>query len=84
MIQVPMTEAQFASATRRLADNGIHLEGREGTLTKDGITANYNYNGSTLTIDITERPFLLPLSLIEGRLQSYFEQSLAADNARQA
>ena len=79
-----MTEAQFAAATRRLAENGIHLTGPQGTLTKDGITANYNFDGAKLSIEIIERPFLLPLSLIEGRLQSYLEQSVAADNARHA
>lgn len=82
MVTVPMTEAQFAAATRRLAENGIPLTGREGTLTKDGVTAKYTYNGSTLCIEITERPFLLPLSLIEGRLQAYLEQSLAAGTSR--
>jgi hypothetical protein len=83
MITVPMTEAQFASATRRLADNGIVLTGREGTLTKDGITATYTYNGEALSIDVTDRPSFLPLSMIEGRLQAYLDQSIAADKDRE-
>jgi hypothetical protein len=82
MISVPMTEAQFAAATRRLAQNGIDLTGRDGTLTKDDITAHYVYDGETLTIEITDRPFLLPLSLIEGRLQAYLDQSVAAGEGR--
>jgi hypothetical protein len=80
MIQVPMTEEQFTTATRRLADNGIVLTGRSGTLTKDEITATYTYDGATLKIEITDRPFFLPLSLIEARIQAYLEQSLAAGN----
>jgi hypothetical protein len=78
MIQVPMTEQQFATASRRFADNGITLTGREGTLTKDGITANYKYDGVALNIDVTDRPFFLPLSMIEQRLEHYLEQSLAS------
>ena len=81
MIEVPMTDAQFAAATTRLRTNGIELAGSSGTLTKDGITAKYEHAGGKLRIEITDRPFLLPVSLIEGRLQAYLDQSLAADEA---
>ncbi len=78
MIEVPMTEAQFAAATRRLATNGIQLSGPTGTLSKDGITAKYEHAEDRLRITILEKPFLLPESLIEGRLKAFLEQSLAA------
>jgi len=84
MITVPMTDEQFAAAQRRLATNGIVLEGREGSLTKDGITAKYRFNGSELSIEITDRPFFLPLSMIEGRLLAYLEQSIAAGDGSAA
>ena len=77
MIEVPMTDDQFATATRRLAANGIQLTGNAGTLSKDGITAKYEHTGSLLRITILEKPFLLPESLIEGRLKAYLEQSVA-------
>ena len=77
MIEVPMTDDQFATATRRLAANGIQLTGTAGTLSKDGITAKYEHTGSLLRITILEKPFLLPESLIEGRLKAYLEQSVA-------
>ena len=78
MIELPMTEAQFATATRRLAANGIALTGTSGTLSKDGITAKYEHVNDLLRITILDKPFLLPESLIEGRLRAYLEQSLAA------
>ena len=78
MIEVPMNEAQFATATRRLAANGIELTGPSGQLSKDGITARYEHANDTLRITILDKPFLLPESLIEGRLKAYLEQSLAA------
>ena len=78
MIEVPMTEAQFTTATRRLAANGIQLSGPSGTLSKDGITARYEHTGDLLRIEILDKPFLFPESLIEGRLKAYLEQSLAA------
>ena len=78
MIEVPMTEAQFATATTRLRQNGIELTGSTGTLSKDGITASYEHAEGRLRVNILEKPFLLPESLIEGRLKAYLEQSLAA------
>ena len=78
MIEVPMTDAQFATATRRLADNGIQLSGSTGTLSKDGITAKYEHAEGKLRITILDKPFLLPQSMIEGRLKAYLEQSVAA------
>ena len=77
MIEVPMTDDQFAAATRRLAQNGIELAGPSGTLSKDGVTASYEHADGTLRIKILEKPFLLPQSLIEGRLKAYLEQSVA-------
>jgi hypothetical protein len=84
MISVPMSEAQFAAATVRLRKNDIDLAGPTGTLTKDGVTAKYAYANGALTVEILDRPFLLPLSLIEGRLQAYLEQSVAYDADRSA
>ena len=78
MIELPMTEAQFATATTRLRQNGIELTGPAGKLSKDGITASYEHADGKLRINILEKPFLLPESLIEGRLKAYLEQSLAA------
>ena len=78
MVEVPMSEAQFAAASERLRQNGIVLAGRDGTLSKDGITARFAYGEGFLRIEILDKPFLLPESLIEGRLRAYLDQSLAA------
>jgi hypothetical protein len=79
-----MSETQFAAATQRLRSNGIEMSGRDGTLTKDGVTARYSYADATLSVEILDRPFLLPLSLIEGKLRAYLEQSVAYDASRSA
>jgi hypothetical protein len=79
-----MSETQFAAATQRLRANGIELSGPEGTLSKDGVTAKYVYGEGRLAIEIVDRPFLLPLSLIEGKLRAYLEQSVAYDASKSA
>lgn len=80
MIEIPMSEAQFAAAAQRLRSNGIELTGTTGTLSKDGVTAKYTYAAGKLAVEVLDRPFLLPLSLIEGKLQAYLEQSVAYDS----
>jgi hypothetical protein len=79
-----MSDLQFAAATQRLRTNGIDLSGPAGTLTKDGVTAKYAHADGTLTVEIIDRPFLLPLSLIEGKLKAYLEQSVAYDASQSA
>jgi hypothetical protein len=77
MLSIPMNDAQFAAATTRLRAEGIAIAGPSGTLTKDGITAKYEYANGNLTVEITDRPFFVPVSLIEGKLRAYFEQNIA-------
>jgi hypothetical protein len=77
-----MSETQFAAATQRLRTNGIELTGTTGTLTKDGVTAEYLYAEGKLAIKIVDHPFFLPLSLIESKLLSYLEQSVVYDASK--
>lgn len=77
MVEVPLSEEQFAAAAQRLAAYGFNLTGRSGTLTREGITARYNYANDLLTIEIVKRPALLPLALIESQLRSYIQKGLA-------
>jgi hypothetical protein len=84
VIEIAMSETQFAAATQRLRVNGIELRGRDGTLSKDGVTAKYSYGDGLLSVEIVDRPSLLPLSLIEGKLRAYLEQSVAYDASRSA
>jgi hypothetical protein len=76
MIEIPMSEAQFAAAAQRLRSNGIELTGTTGTLSKDGVTAKYVYGDGKLAVEVLDRPFMLPISLIENKLRAYLEQSL--------
>jgi hypothetical protein len=76
MIEVPMTDTQFAAAAERLQAHGITLASPSGTLSKDGVTARYEHADGKLTIEILDKPFFLPIAAIESRLKSYIEQSL--------
>ncbi len=76
MVEVPLTEAQFAAAAKRLQEYGLDLSARSGTLSRDGITARYNYADSKLTIEILDKPFFLPVALIESQMRGYIQKGL--------
>lgn len=80
MVEIPLTEAQFDEASRRLRAAGIDISGPAGTLSRDGITANYRYANGVLSIEVVNKPFLLPLSLIESQMRGYIEKGLAELN----
>jgi hypothetical protein len=84
MLHIPISDAQFASLTRRLRTNGIELAGPSGILTKDGVTANYALANGILTVEITDHPAYYPIPLIESKLQSYLEHSVAYDASKSA
>jgi hypothetical protein len=77
MIEVPLTEAQFAAASERLRAYGVELVGSSGTLSREGVTARYSYANEKLTIEVLDKPFFLPLSLIESQMRSYIQKGLA-------
>jgi len=80
MVEVPLTEAQFAAAANRLRDYGVDLSNRSGTLSREGITARYTYANDLLTIEVLDKPFFLPLSVIESQMRSYIQKRLAELN----
>jgi hypothetical protein len=82
MLSIPLTDAQFVSLADRLRTNGIDMVGETGTLTKDGVTARYTHAAGQLTVEITDRPFYYPVALIESKLQSWLEQSIAYDASK--
>jgi hypothetical protein len=76
MVEVPLTEAEFAAAAKRLRDYGVDLSSLSGTLSREGITARYTYADGKLTIEVLDKPFFLPLSLIESQMRSYIQKGL--------
>ncbi len=50
-----------------------------GKITGHGVTANYLYNPGqkSLTVDITKRPFFVPVSVIENQLRDAVNKAAA-------
>lgn len=60
MITFELDPEQYAQKCKALsARHGLDICGNEGTVEKMGATIKYRYDGSTLTLDITDKPFLI-------------------------
>ena len=75
MITAKITQQQYEALSAKLyAEAGLQLVGRTGHLSKSGVAADYNYDGETLTIAVTRKPMLIPLSVVENRLRDALRQ----------
>lgn len=72
-IQIPLTQEQFNERVAQLATLGVHLTGTQGTLSQDGITVNYAYDGKVLSVNIVHKPWGIPASFIETKIHAWFK-----------
>lgn len=65
--------AQFASLRQQLAASGITVpEGNSGQITGDGITANFTFDGGTLTVTGVSKSGWLPTwSMVFEQIQQH-------------
>jgi len=76
MIQVKLTPEQFAAKCAQLkAEQDIELAGNTGLLDHGGFSGSYAYDGTTLTITVTHKPFFVPESVVESHLLAWFAGS---------
>jgi hypothetical protein len=76
MIEIPMNETQFAAAKQQLATQGVDLSEPSGTISRQGVTADYAWADNKLTIEVKAHPMFLPKSMIESRLKAFLEEKL--------
>jgi len=78
MIQVAMTPAQFDAAALKLKnEQGLVLSGSQGTLSKDGVTATYRYDGATLSVTILKKPMFVTVNYCESQLVQWLDLGAA-------
>lgn len=71
-----MNDMQFALTQKALAEAGVDASGPTGTISRQGVTANYVYGDGKITITVTDHPVFLPLSLIEGKLTELIQDKM--------
>ena len=65
-------EAILAEALKRVEDNGGKLTGNAaaGTFVVRGVHGNYQIKGKELTVIVMEKPFYMPMVLVESIVRS--------------
>jgi hypothetical protein len=72
MIQIPLTEEEFAATAARVEqEQGITLTGTEGKITKMGVTAAYQYADGLLRVTILDKPFFVSTEYCEEQLKTF-------------
>ncbi len=76
MIQVQMTDAEFAAKAAELERTfGVSITERVGTVSKDGVTAGYTHHDGTLTIHILDKPAFISRAYCERRVEEWLALS---------
>ena len=67
-------EMLIKSAKELAPQNGIFFEGdaRSGTFSGHGLNGNYSIENNTMILTISEKPLIIPWSLIEMKLKEFF------------
>ena len=65
-----ITQNQFASILQKAAEAGLPLAGNAGQASKSGFTVAWQYDpvGQVLEIQCLDAPFLVPCSMINGKI----------------
>lgn len=72
MVIVPMSREQFEAKVAELAEKqGLHLVGDSGSVSKDGVTIAYDYDGHSVTARVVSKPFMIPASTCEAKLRAW-------------
>jgi hypothetical protein len=78
VVRASVTREQFAGLADRLKrELGIVLTGNEteGSLSKDGVSANYLFDGETLSVVVTRHPFIVTGHHCETAIASALQEA---------
>ncbi len=72
MIAIKMTPEEFQAKAAQLKEQaGIDLQGDKGTAAGHGVTVNYAYDGTTLSLDVTHKPFFVSVGYCEDQINKW-------------
>ena len=74
---------QFAALVAKAAATGLALSGTQGEASKDGFTVTWSYDSGAQVLEIqcVSAPFLVPCSVINGKIHSLVESVIAPEPA---
>ncbi len=65
----------LARLRKMAAEDGMTFKGNldSGTFSGKGVSGTYSVSGQTATITVTEKPWIVPCSIIESKMRGFFE-----------
>jgi hypothetical protein len=71
-----ITQGQFNCLVQKAAASGLPLDGAAGQASKNGFTVSWVYDSATQTLEIQclSAPFLVPCSIINGKIHELVEE----------
>ncbi len=77
-----VTRGQLEDARKRLGEAGFNITGDVGTVKEKGFVVSYSYNepAARLTLVLEKKPFLIPVSVIKGKVR----KALADEGIKEA
>lgn len=65
----------YQSIKQQFISNGMKFDGNEksGKFSGSGIEGDYSIVGQLLTVRINKKPMLIPIGVIERKIQEYFK-----------
>jgi hypothetical protein len=75
MFTVNLTREQFEAKKRKLAVDGVRVNGDAGEihLPQFGVKLKFSYIQTSLMVQVVDKPFLVPESMVESRAREWFE-----------
>jgi hypothetical protein len=68
-----LTRSELESKRHQLSQAGVHLSGDSGTLTAQGCTIRYTYREPYLIVQVMDKPFFVPESVVTSKIRSWFQ-----------
>ncbi len=72
LTQAPEQAIDKAKAAAEKEGASFEGDAAEGKFSAMGVVGTYRISGNVVEVDISERPFFAPLSIIESKIKSLF------------
>lgn len=71
MVIVAMNRDEFNAKAKQLQAQGFTLTGDEGNLSKEGVSVDYVFDGSTLSLTVKHKPMIVTLGYCETKIREW-------------
>jgi hypothetical protein len=71
VLKIPIPESVLTEKRALLAAHGFTFPGNSGKGSFKAIEFDYSYSGGILTLTITKKPALIPMSIVKSKIEQW-------------